>query len=196
MYSYMSVNSELWETIATRPNKNTFKTQHNDCPSGVFTSHDSCSVRNKALFMFVSPKASSCSSRYTASLCAIRFLPYTPWLRRMGASYVHRATTVVVRACDYAVGKVLNLATIILIQFINFRQGAPPPFLYPSRDSRHAGLLSDSLPPTAWKNNCVFFFSRIHASLKLFTCFSYTCFIYICKVEAAQCEESCCIVDC
>ena len=88
----------------------------------------SCSVRNESLFAFVSPKASSCSSRYTASLCAVRFLPYTPWLRRMGASYVHCATTAVIRACDYAVEKVLILAAIIFIQFINFRQGAPPPF--------------------------------------------------------------------
>ena len=142
----------------------------------------SCSVRNEALFAFVSPKASSCLLRYIASLCAVRFLPYTPWLRRMGASYVHCATTAVICACDYAIEKVLNLAAIILIQFINFRQGAPATLLYPSRDSRHAGLLSDSLPPMAWNNNCVFFFSRIHVSFKLFTCFSYTCFSYTCFI--------------
>ena len=74
MYSLMYVNSELCETIATRRNKNTFKTQSNHCRAGVFTAHDSRSVRNEALFAFV------CSSRYTASLCAVRFFAFTPWL--------------------------------------------------------------------------------------------------------------------
>ena len=96
MYLLMYVNSELCETVATRRNKNTFKTQRNHCRAGVFTAHDSHIVRNEALFTFVSPEASSCSSRYTASLCAVRFFAFTPWLVLTGASFVHYATPVVV----------------------------------------------------------------------------------------------------
>ena len=60
--------------IVTKLNKNTFKMRCNDVRK-LFT----LDVR-KALYVFVAREASSCSSRYTASLCAVRFFVYTPLL--------------------------------------------------------------------------------------------------------------------
>ena len=55
-----------------RPNKNVFKMQRNDVHE-LFTPHDSRYVHNEVFFTFVSLEVSNCSSRYTASLCVIRF---------------------------------------------------------------------------------------------------------------------------
>ena len=60
-------------------NKNTFKMWCNNVRE-LFT----LDVR-KALFVFVAREASSCSSRYTASLCAVRFFVYIyPIVSMMG----------------------------------------------------------------------------------------------------------------